>query len=97
MKPKPTLKLVLWLALAVLLAAALAACGADTTALQEPDTSTANNEAEAPAQLAVNDDGRLAMPELGFAPGDPDLKASDPANFVRAAGTPQMVELFAFW
>ena len=49
--------------------------------------------------LAESSDGgvQILEPELGFAPGDPNLKASNPSNFVRAAGQPQLVELFAFW
>ena len=42
-------------------------------------------------------DGTIPMPELGFAPGDPALKASDLSGFVKASGQPQIVELFAFW
>ena len=39
----------------------------------------------------------IPAPELGFDYGDPNLKATAPSDFVRAAGKPQLVELFAFW
>lgn len=35
--------------------------------------------------------------ELGFELSDRELEASDPKDFVRAAGKPQVIELFAFW
>ena len=37
------------------------------------------------------------LPALGFEYGDENLKASDTGKFVRAAGKPQVIELFAFW
>jgi len=42
-------------------------------------------------------DPRIPEPVLGFEYGDPNLKATAPSSFVRAAGKPQLVELFAFW
>ncbi|HKJ26605.1 MAG TPA: hypothetical protein VJ965_03120, partial [Anaerolineales bacterium] len=49
-----------------------------------------------PAPTAT-DDGTIPMPALGFEPGDPNLHATTPDIFIRAAGRPQLVELFAFW
>lgn len=40
-----------------------------------------------------SDDG----PELGFALGDPNLKATDPSTVVLASGQIQLIEFFAFW
>jgi hypothetical protein len=42
-------------------------------------------------------DAGIPEPELGFEHGYPNLKATAPSTFMRAAGKPQMVELFAFW
>jgi hypothetical protein len=35
--------------------------------------------------------------ELGFTPGDPNLKASDATTAALQAGKPQLIEFFAFW
>ena len=39
----------------------------------------------------------IPVPEMGFEYGAVSLHASNPKNFVAAAGQPQLVELFAFW
>lgn len=39
----------------------------------------------------------IPVPEMGFDYGAISLHASNPNNFVAAAGQPQLVELFAFW
>ena len=38
-----------------------------------------------------------ARPELGFALGDPNLKATNPDTVVLASGQIQLIEFFAFW
>ena len=35
--------------------------------------------------------------QLGFAAGDPNLKATDPATVSLEAGQPQYIDFFAFW
>ena len=76
-----------WLALLALMALVLAACGADSASLPA-------EQADAPP---ASDIVTIPMPELGFEPGDPELKATNPKVFTKAAGKPQMIELFAFW
>ena len=68
------------------------------------DAETTNEEEQAqaeptdpPAEPTPTIDDRIPEPELGFERGDPVLKATDPGTFVRSAGKPQLVELFAFW
>lgn len=36
-------------------------------------------------------------PELGFALGDPNLRATDPSTVSLASGQIQLIEFFAFW
>lgn len=72
----------------------------------EPETAAEPDQpTETEPSLAVGEpmdtpeptDAGIPEPELGFEYGDPKLKATAPRLFVRAAGRPQMVELFAFW
>jgi hypothetical protein len=79
---------------------------APTTASEqtvEPAAPTAaQKQAEAPtdppAVPTANVSGNtIPMPELGFELGDPALKATNPKVFTKAAGRPQVIELFAFW
>jgi len=63
-----------------------------------PAEQQANQEStETLVESTQTPDPRIPEPELGFAYGDANLKATDPGSFVRAAGKPQLVELFAFW
>lgn len=61
-----------------------------------PEESESAAESTEASQEAT-DENRIPEPELGFDYGDPNLKATAPGAFVRAAGKPQLVELFAFW
>jgi hypothetical protein len=61
------------------------------------ETQTGSDVAEPAAESTPTPDPRIPEPELGFEYGDPNLKATAPSSFVRAAGKPQLVELFAFW
>ena len=108
------------LAILILLAFVLAACGPDVSALQsepspptntpaplppitEAETPTSEPEVDSPditeaqPEPTPAPDSTIPMPELGFERGAPQLKASDLSQFVKAAGKPQLVELFAFW
>ena len=106
------------LAILILLAFVLAACGPGTVQPQaeiptdtpaplppitEAETPDSEPEADpteitdAPPEPTPAADSTIPMPELGFERGAPQLKASDLNQFVKAAGKPQLVELFAFW
>lgn len=61
------------------------------------ETQTGSDGAEQAAESTPTPDLRIPEPELGFEYGDPNLQATAPSTFVRAAGKPQLVELFAFW
>lgn len=41
--------------------------------------------------------GSANAPELGFALGDPNLKATDPSTVSLVSGQIQVIEFFAFW
>jgi hypothetical protein len=63
-----------------------------------PDTPTAPAKTETPAlSPTIEAATGIPVPELGFSYGTPGLYASDPDEFIAAAGKPQFVELFAFW
>ena len=42
-------------------------------------------------------DGSSLRPALGFEPGDPNLKASNPDSVNLASGQIRLIEFFAFW
>jgi len=63
----------------------------------QPTEAESSLEVGEPAETAEPDDLSIPEPELGFEDGDPNLKATAPSTFMRAAGKPQLVELFAFW
>ncbi|MEJ2759666.1 MAG: hypothetical protein P8046_14395 [Anaerolineales bacterium] len=84
----------LWISLVVIVI--LAACAADSEALQADSTSPTKNNTQGDTTSEIGD-AEADLSTLGFEPGDPNLKASDPNTFSPAAGEPQMVELFAFW
>ncbi len=63
----------------------------ESTDVSEIPTLTAA-ELPAPAEEAAGDG-----PELGFALGDPNLRATDPDTVVLASGQIQLIEFFAFW
>jgi hypothetical protein len=63
----------------------------------QPTEAESSLEVGEPADTDEPDDLSIPEPELGFEHGDPNLKATAPSTFMRAAGRPQMVELFAFW
>lgn len=44
-----------------------------------------------------SDSGSSGRPELGFALGDPNLKATNPSTVSLASGQIQVIEFFAFW
>lgn len=44
-----------------------------------------------------NPSGPDGAPELGFALGNPNLKATDPTTVLLASGQNQVLEFFAFW
>ena len=91
----------------------LSACGGSTQAELPAVTEASAAEAipveetmlEGPAAVpteAAEED--LAEPadvggnyQLGFAPGDPNLKASDPSTVSLQTGKPQYIDFFAFW
>ena len=58
---------------------------------------TSSDGGEEVVESTPTPDLRIPEPVLGFEYGDPNLKATAPSSFVRAAGKPQLVELFAFW
>jgi hypothetical protein len=68
----------------------------ETDVPSEVEQPTAEPTATA-VEATPTTDPRIPEPELGFRRGNPELKATDPSTFVRAAGKPQLVELFAFW
>ena len=61
------------------------------------ETQSGSDVVEQTAESTPTADPRIPEPVLGFEYGDPNLKATAPSSFVRAAGKPQLVELFAFW
>ena len=67
----------------------------DENAAEEPQSGS--DVAEEVAESTPTPDPRIPEPVLGFEYGAPNLKATAPSSFVRAAGKPQLVELFAFW
>jgi len=67
----------------------------DENGAEEPQSGS--DVAEEVAESTPTPDLRIPEPVLGFEYGDPNLKATAPSSFVRAAGKPQLVELFAFW
>lgn len=69
----------------------------DANTIENPTPAMADDPTEAPDQDTSTTDGTIPMPELGFEPGDPKLKASDLQTFRKDVGQPQLVELFAFW
>ncbi len=66
---------------------------------QEAEESGSTEVGQSTAVTAATEEapGLPFAPEPGFDLGDPNLKATDPAGFVQAAGRLQLVELFAFW
>lgn len=90
--------------LAIMLALVLSGCNAvsgdDAPAADGEEVAQAT---EAPEQTATAMEEPTATPEpTAVAIGPPpafreDLQATDPATVVLGAGTPQVVELFAFW
>lgn len=67
----------------------------DENGAEEPQSGS--DVAEEVAESTPTPDLRIPEPVLGFEYGAPNLKATAPSSFVRAAGKPQLVELFAFW
>ena len=67
----------------------------DENASAEPQSGS--DGADEAVESTPTPDPRIPEPALGFEYGDPNLKATAPSSFVRAAGKPQLVELFAFW
>ncbi|MDH5606835.1 MAG: hypothetical protein OEY93_08100 [Anaerolineae bacterium] len=89
----------------------ITACGANVDALKPTDLPqpeveiiTAQPEAtlpvaELPSLTATPEAAAQAgipAPELGFSPGNINLRATDP-SVVRLGSGPQLVEMFAFW
>lgn len=93
------------LPLVMLLAAALlSACGsgglAEEAALAEPEAAQPQPEAEQaePVEESVEEPAQASGGyQLGFEPGDPNLKASDATKASLQAGKPQFIDFFAFW
>ena len=90
------------LALALVLSGCSAITGDDATAADGEEMTQAT-EAPEPTATAVEEPTAAPEPEpTAVAIGPPpafreDLQATDPATVVLGAGTPQVVELFAFW
>lgn len=92
--------------LAIMLALVLSGCNAvsgdDAPAADGEEVAQAT-EAPEPTATAVEEATATQEPEpTEVAIGPPpafreDLQATDPATVVLGAGTPQVVELFAFW
>lgn len=91
----------------------LTACGSNEVTQPGSDNNNEGSSATEVVQpslsesptLAVNDlpvstdsaSSSAGTPELGFALGDPKLKATDPSTVSLASGQIQVIEFFAFW
>lgn len=89
-------KRIFWQVAVFLMAALIVtACTADTGTMQQ------NPEAEQQGVPQPQESEKKTLHssdlEMGFERGSRTLKATDPGDFVKAAGKPQLVELFAFW
>ena len=107
-KRKTLVRLILPLFLGTVLLAACSPAGQTTqespTAVQEAQPNQANPTAQEPATQAAGSeqtpaagDSQNGGYQLGFEPGDPNLKASDPTQESLTAGVPQFIDFFAFW